>query len=1184
MEAGNKSSNLFESLIQHLNDPFLVLDVNGKILSFNDEASELLGLNDRNGDIFSSLDDASSDELKLIFSQKLPIKQPISIGMKFILQSGDELDATLIVNSYKEKDNEFIFCRIKKDKNKIVVGGKTEVVVKTEDFKEIIHNTEILNILEEVKSLYPFTYIGKEKVQKAINNLDELFWIQNKEGNYQILNDKLANNLGVSISQVEGKPVNSFLPSYMVDFQNSLVSYLQKSLNCLIIEGMPLNVFHVGKNYQTIEIPLSDVDNNVLAIIGVTQTVPLSIQEAEISDIFKSANNLLQFFPKPIALIDKSGIFKQATEEFRKLFESEFHDLRRLNYSKVLPQDAVGIIEQFILSSADSKKYELNNQKKFKKEYSGDISLELNKIYNDKYELEGISILIENLEEHFDFGKLFVRKGKMYELLIDNNPEPIFIYDTENLRFLDVNKAALDLYGYTKDEFLHMDLTDLYTTEDIQTLLDTSKNELDEDKFYGPYRHIKKDGSTVFVELSRRLFRHNDNDAQFNIIRDVTEKLELEKKNKSFDAIFNNNDNLIFVTDTSGFISFVNETARKLLGHSKADFKDSSFASYLVDEDRKNVNTSVFGEQLKDVVTLNINMKSSDGGAFEAELTAVPILNYKNEPESFTIIVKKKEEKIVETKEVIKEVIVEKPVVSAPITTTTTESSEKVEPSFLASLFHEILTPINVILGFVQDLTDSISNLTPEQKESAEIINQNRERLLNTMNSVIEYSNIEKNSVDFDISSVAITEVIEDLQDNMKEIIGAKEVEFAYGKISSSLTFKTDKAKFQNLINLLVKFAAGVTKEKKIYFSAYSENENRFIVFIKDNYDFATKNLFEFYKNAFLNDKFDPKEFGISRLSVKLAKAMFRILNGKVQILKRDNNEDLFFVFPVEFEKIKEVEEKEVKEPEPAEEESYEDKIEQAKEESHEDKIEQVKEESHEGKIEQAIEELKDESILEETEVKQDLNTIEKELEKLETEQEIAGETDLETGQEQEAVNETELETEPEQERESETELEAEQELASDFDVTVDEVKNEEETDVPALSDISNEIDLSKLRCLYVEDQVDSQILFKVQMKELKEIKFAVSFEEALPMLDSDSFDFIVLDINLQGEYNGLDALKLIKKMPNYENVPIIAVTAYVLPGDKEKFIATGFNEFISKPIFKEKMVDSLARIFLEKM
>ena len=102
-------------------------------------------------------------------------------------------------------------------------------------------------------------------------------------------------------------------------------------------------------------------------------------------------------------------------------------------------------------------------------------------------------------------------------------------------------------------------------------------------------------------------------------------------------------------------------------------------------------------------------------------------------------------------------------------------------------------------------------------------------------------------------------------------------------------------------------------------------------------------------------------------------------------------------------------------------------------------------------------------------------------------------------------------------------------------------------------------------------------------MKELRDVKFAVSFEEAQLVLMNHRFDFIVMDINLQGEYNGLDALKIIKTMPAFSSIPIIAVTAYVLPGDKEKFISAGFDDFISKPIFKEKMMESLEKIFLSK-
>jgi CheY-like chemotaxis protein len=99
-------------------------------------------------------------------------------------------------------------------------------------------------------------------------------------------------------------------------------------------------------------------------------------------------------------------------------------------------------------------------------------------------------------------------------------------------------------------------------------------------------------------------------------------------------------------------------------------------------------------------------------------------------------------------------------------------------------------------------------------------------------------------------------------------------------------------------------------------------------------------------------------------------------------------------------------------------------------------------------------------------------------------------------------------------------------------------------------------------------------------MKDLKSIEFANSFEKALPLLQARKYDFIIMDINLQGEYNGLDALRAIQKMENYKDVPIIAVTAYVLPGDRERFITAGFTDFISKPILRDKLESVLNNIF----
>jgi len=105
-------------------------------------------------------------------------------------------------------------------------------------------------------------------------------------------------------------------------------------------------------------------------------------------------------------------------------------------------------------------------------------------------------------------------------------------------------------------------------------------------------------------------------------------------------------------------------------------------------------------------------------------------------------------------------------------------------------------------------------------------------------------------------------------------------------------------------------------------------------------------------------------------------------------------------------------------------------------------------------------------------------------------------------------------------------------------------------------------------------------MLFKVQLKDLKSIEFAPSFESALPLLKTKKFDFIVMDINLQGEYNGLDALRIIRKMPGYKDIPIIASTAYVQPGARDNFISAGFTEFVSKPLLRDKLLEVIRILF----
>jgi len=1091
---------LFNSLNATINNPFMVLDRKGNILSLNKEAESLFSIKPETENIFDLFNEQSSSVLNKLFETLYLNKKPVAENITLKLTNEEELNLQVNINSYKEENEYFIFCTFKYQNYSTEAKGTTKFQI-VRDINDFIKNKDILNIIEDIKSLYPFTFIGKEKIVKKVNNIEELFWVKDNKGIYVLVNEKLALGLGLKPSQIEGKPAKTFLPSYLIDFYNSLENYLKISINNIIIEGAPLSGLSSLMDYQTIEVPLIDSENNVIAVIGIAQkTEKKELKSKE--ETFLSPSILIDNFLKPFAVIDKNGIIKHASLEFCKLFPNEFNNFVDVHFAKILSSHLSEKIQQFITELKVSEKFELeikNNTNKF--------VINLNKILDDNNEIKAVSILLDESQTEDNLEQIINKRGRMFDILIQNNPEPIFIYDTENLRFIEVNEAALDLYGYRKDEFLQMDLTDLYTPEDIQTLLDSSSFASKEGKFTGPFKHKKKDGSYVYVEISKISFNYKDKNAHFNIIKDVSEKLDVDKKNQLFKTVFDNTDSMLFVTDHAGFIIYSNNSVYDILEYSKNDIENTLFTAFFRNEERGNINSAIFQSHLKESVKITSELKHKNGAFIKAEITASPVLNYKNEVDSFSIICK-----IVKQKAEPEIVYIEKPAASSAAETSAEETPKEtgtLDVNFLSTLFHELLTPINVILGFVQELVDSLDNLTPEQKEASDFINQNRERLLNIMNSVVEYTNIQQSNYDLKPQEIGITEIIDQLQTDYEVNSRSREVEFAYGKISSSLKFVSDKQKFQNFIFQLVKTIAKVTKEKKIYFSAYSSDENNFVVSIRDNYSSSSKYLCDNLVNIFLEgNETNLKNIGLSRFTARLLRAYLSLLNGKFELIDASANKtDCSFIFPIKWTK-----------PSIQKEKVHED----AKE------IEKEVEPTLERESEEEIEEPKPAFTEQKVEEKIEFSPAEKE------------------SFEEEDLTE---------------------------DIGYEQIKPSEKS--------YDRIDLKALNCLYIEDQVDSQILFKVQMKELKEIKFAVSFEEALPLLDSNHFDFIVMDINLQGDYNGLDALKIIHKMPGYESIPVIAVTAYVLPGDKEKFIATGFNDFISKPIFRDKMVDSLEKIFL---
>jgi PAS domain S-box-containing protein len=117
-----------------------------------------------------------------------------------------------------------------------------------------------------------------------------------------------------------------------------------------------------------------------------------------------------------------------------------------------------------------------------------------------------------------------------YRSLFENNPLPVWVFDLETLRFLAVNEAAVRLYGYARDEFLAMTLKDIRPPEDVPALMRGLGGMAEGLDNVGVWRHRKKDGGLLSVEVTTHRLRFAGRPAVIALLADVTERIRFEEE------------------------------------------------------------------------------------------------------------------------------------------------------------------------------------------------------------------------------------------------------------------------------------------------------------------------------------------------------------------------------------------------------------------------------------------------------------------------------------------------------------------------------------------------------------------------------------------------------------------------------------------------------------------------------
>jgi len=212
-----------------------------------------------------------------------------------------------------------------------------------------------------------------------------------------------------------------------------------------------------------------------------------------------------------------------------------------------------------------------------------------------------------------------------YRLLFEKNPLPMWVYDLETLAFLEVNDSAVYHYGYSRNEFLSMTILDIRPSEDVYDVLKSIEGDLSDLQDGQAWRHVKKDGSVIDVELTSHAMSFLGHSARLVLAKDITETerakealSESEERNR--DLVENALD-IIYTHDLNGNYLSVNQVGEKITGYTreeslKMNIADTVAPEYL-DLARKMVAEKLAGD---DVTAYEVEIIAKDGHRVTVEV------------------------------------------------------------------------------------------------------------------------------------------------------------------------------------------------------------------------------------------------------------------------------------------------------------------------------------------------------------------------------------------------------------------------------------------------------------------------------------------------------------------------------------------------------------------------------------
>ena len=183
----------------------------------------------------------------------------------------------------------------------------------------------------------------------------------------------------------------------------------------------------------------------------------------------------------------------------------------------------------------------------------------------------GIIGFLFDIQDKKQLEEKYKNSSRRYGYLFDNNPHPMLVYDLQDLRIIEVNKAALFQYGYSMEEMLNLTLKDLRPASEIPSFMEHLAGPMPDYQRSSGWLHKRKDGSTFNAEIiAHNLPVLSGIKTRLVIIMDITEQVEIFRVAKDgerrFNRVFDHSPYATLILDDKLRVNQINASACEILG------------------------------------------------------------------------------------------------------------------------------------------------------------------------------------------------------------------------------------------------------------------------------------------------------------------------------------------------------------------------------------------------------------------------------------------------------------------------------------------------------------------------------------------------------------------------------------------------------------------------------------------